>query len=637
MKKAIIFLILVILILPPIACSGTASGQDEAETSSAVISQTNSETISENSVREDIITDTDSIAEIDTMATIHLEDNSATIDGSGASIEDNVVTINSAGSYSISGTLDDGQIFVNVEDEGMVELVLNGVNITNSSGAPIYINSAETAVITLAAGTENTISDGAQYIFDDADTTEPDAAIFSNSDLVMNGDGSLTITANYKDGIASKDDLEILDGTITVSALADGIKGKDSVVIKDGVLTINAGSDGIQSTNAVDTEKGTVSIEGGTIIVIAGLDGIQAETNLAVSGGTIAITSGGGSANSSTAENQGNPGGERGMENNTDDTTVESTKGLKAGVDIIISGGMIQIDSFDDAVNSNNRVTINNGEILISSGDDGMHADAALEINDGTINITKSYEGLESAAITINGGTINLVASDDGINVAGGNDGSSMNGRSGQNNFADSGDYNLIINGGYIVIDAGGDGLDANGSIEMTDGKVIVYGPTNNGNGPLDYLGTFNISGGFIAAVGSSGMAQSLSTSSTQYSVLYNYSATQAGATLLHLESQDGEDILTLLPSKEYQSVLISSPDLKNGTTYNLYSGGSSSGINTDGLYAGGSYTSGSLVASFTISSIVTSEGTAGNMTGGGQGGRGGGPGGSGGMQPPAQ
>jgi len=190
-----------------------------------------------------------------------------------------------------------------------------------------------------------------------------------------------------------------------------------------------------------------------------------------------------------------------------------------------------------------------------------------------------------------------------------------------------SGDYSLSINGGYIFVDAIGDGLDINGPIDMTAGTVIINGPTSNGNGPVDYSGSFTISGGFLVAVGSSGMAMAPSETSTQYAVMQNFSSPVSGGTIIHLESEDGEDILTFIPTKAYQSVLVSTPELANGVNYLLYTGGSTTGTLTDGLYSSGTYTAGNQIASFTISSIITGAGALGGFPGGG-----GGPGG--GTQP---
>jgi hypothetical protein len=162
--------------------------------------------------------------------------------------------------------------------------------------------------------------------------------------------------------------------------------------------------------------------------------------------------------------------------------------------------------------------------------------------------------------------------------------------------------------------------MDINGPIDMTGGVVIVNGPTFHGNGPLDYYGAFEITGGFLVAVGSSGMAQAPSTSSTQYSVMHTFPSPQAAGTMIHIETKDGEEILTFVPTKAYQSVVLSSPKLKNGSTYKVYSGGSSTGTVTDGLYSGGTYTVGAQVTSFTISSMVTGAGSPrGGFFGGGR------------------
>ena len=246
----------------------------------------------------------------------------------------------------------------------------------------------------------------------------------------------------------------------------------------------------------------------------------------------------------------------------------------------------------------------------MASADDAVHSDDTLVINSGNLTITRSYEGLESGIIIINDGTIHLVSSDDGINVTSGDVG-------GGESVA-AGKY-FEINGGTIVMNAGGDGLDSNGSGTMNGGVVIVSGPTDSRNGSIDVNGTLVINGGFLAATGSSGMAQNASADSTQYTVLETLSSVQAAGTLIHIESEAGDEILTLAPAKEYQTIVISSPELENGTTYNVTIGGSATGTETDGLYPDGTYTPGTQVSSFTITSIITGESA--QMGGGNRGG----------------
>lgn len=571
---------------------------------------------------------------IQDMVEIELTGDTMTVQGEGAIVDLNSLVITQPGSYEISGTLADGQIIVNSSSQGTVTLYLNSTNITNSSGAAIYVIDAGEVVLEMAEGSQNTLTDGEIYLSTDTDNEGQDAAIYSVSDLTIKGGGSLTVNANYQNGIHSKNDILIESGTILVNAIADGIKGNDSVEILDGTLTVSAGSDGIQSSNDSDPEKGTISIQGGTLRITAGLDGIQAATNLSISAGDITIVSGGGSVNSSTQAGWGLPGGDMRNIDQTDNSSsaiIESMKGLKAGSAITIENGTIQIDSADDALNSNDSLTVNGGSIQITAGDDGLHANSTLTINEGTLEIQKSYEGIESSQVMINGGVIRVVSSDDGINVAGGNDDSAANGRPGQNEFSLNTDSKLVITGGNLVVDADGDGLDANGSIEMSGGQVIVNGPTNDGNGAVDYLGTFKISGGFILAAGSSGMAQSASDSSTQYSLLYNFDQEMSADTLIHIINQNGEEVLTFAPAKNYQSILFSSAALVDGMTYTLFSGGSASGEGVNGLYVNSTYTGGTQLTSFTLTDRVTRLGSTGNTMHGGKGGPGGG---RGGMQP---
>ena len=308
------------------------------------------------------------------------------------------------------------------------------------------------------------------------------------------------MTGNFNDGIASKDGLVIASGTIAVTAADDGIRGKDYLVVRDGRITVNAKGDGLKSDDAEDATKGYIAIENGALKITAGGDAIQAETDVVVAGGTLTLSSGGG------------------YKARVDENT--SAKGIKGVASVVIDGGTFAIDAADDAIHSNDRIVINGGKFVMATGDDGIHADATLKINGGDIRITNSYEGIESAVITINGGDIHLVSSDDGLNVAGGSEGSGMGqppapggrpgrpGGPGQDAFTYTGKQYLYINGGYVAIEAGGDGVDVNGAITMTDGVVIVNGPIQQMNSALDYDAFFNISGGFVVAAGSAGMAQ---------------------------------------------------------------------------------------------------------------------------------
>jgi len=598
MKSFVALLLALPLVLALTACSAAPANLDEVTVVAQPTSEPTSTVVSSELDPKPTLTplvvkydsdDLDTSSSRSDLSYIKLEGDSVSLDGSGVTIDGSLVTITSAGTYDIRGTLDDGQIVVDTEDEETIVLVLNGAQITSSTSAPIYVLNAAKTVITLADGTDNSVTDGASYLFEDPETDEPNAAIFSKDDLTINGTGSLTVHASYNHGIVSKDDLKIVGGSITIHAANDGIKGRDSIAVKDGTIAIQAGGDGMQANNEQDADQGTILIQGGRLDITAGLDGIQAATRLEIGGGTITISSGGGS-------------GSYGPE--------ESAKGLKAGVDVTITNGTFDIDASDDAIHSNDSLTINGGEFHLATRDDGIHSDATLVINGGVLDVVQSYEGIESAVITINDGTLHLKSSDDGINVVGDNDGAfgdgpPMNRRVRPDEFATGNRY-LYINGGTIAIDADGDGLDINGSVHMTQGTLIVHGPTGNMNGALDYNGTFTMTGGFLVAAGSAGMAQAPDTSSTQYVVMHTFSSPQAAGTLVHLETQSGENVLTFAPNKTYQSVVFSSPELEYGATYHVFSGGKSTGTVTDGLYSGGTYAAGARETSLTLSSIVT-------------------------------
>jgi hypothetical protein len=560
---------------------------------------------------------------------ITLQGNTIAAAGAGAAAQGSVLNITAGGTYVLSGTLTDGQIVVDAGKDDVVRLVLNGASINCSDGAAIYAKHAKKTILVLAQGSNNTVRDGTDYTLA-AGEDEPDAAIFSQDSLTINGAGSLTVNGQYNHGIATKDDLVITGGNITIIAAGDGLRGRDSIAVNGGAINIEAGGDGLQANNDEAADKGWISLDGGVFNITAGEDGIQAETRLQVTEGKVTLTTGGGSVNTSTSES-GDPRPGWGQWQTTAAGTASaedtaSAKGLKAS-GILISGGLIDIDSSDDAVHSNGEILIKEGVLTLSSGDDGIHADSALTIDGGDILISQSYEGLESAAITMNGGTVRLTAKDDGFNAAGGNDGSSLGGRPGENSFKSDSAYFIRITGGYISINAGGDGIDSNGALYFNGGAVLVSGPTNNGNGPMDYNGSCEVTGGTLAIAGSSGMAQSPGASSSQNSITVIYSATQAAGKLAALTDESGKTVLAFAPTKAYQSIVFSSPLLEKGKTYTLISGGSCSGQLTDGLYTGGACSGGAELTGVTISGTVTriaDDGSAVTVGTGGMGGPGG-------------
>lgn len=518
-----------------------------------------------------------------------LNETSISVTAAGASASGSKLTITSAGTYKLTGTLTNGQVVINTNEKTPVRLILDNASITCSAGAPIYVVSAVKVIIVLADNSINKVTDGATYVLASG-SDEPNAAIFSTSNLSFCGNGTLTVTGKYNDGIASKDGLIIKSGNFNITSADDGIRGKDYLVIRSGNFTINASGDGIISDNADNKTKGFISIDSGTFSITSGGDGMAAETDVLIADGTFLLVSGGGSSGKTSQS--------------------VSSKGIKGLVAVTIDKGTFSISSADDAIHSNSKVIINSGSFTLSTGDDGIHSDESLTLNGGDVTISKAYEGLESRNIFIKGSIISIRTSDDGINGAGGSMLSTQYGP------ASSG--NLTIDGGYIYINADGDGLDINGAISMTGGSLIVNGPTNSANGAIDYDSSFKMTGGYLLAAGSAGMAMTTSSSSSQCALLINFTSALQAGTLVRIQTSAGDEIMTFNPVKTYQSVAFSSSKLTKGISYDVYTGGSYSGSVKDGLYTGGNYTAGNKYTTFTITGITTTIGSTGGMGGGG-------------------
>lgn len=306
--------------------------------------------------------DDDQYSAVENFETIQLNGTKAEFDASAAVIfDDNTLTIKAGGTYVISGSLDNGQISIDSEDKKTVRLVLNGVEINSADTSVINVMNAEKTVISLEEGTENVLSDGEEYVFEDSDTDEPNAAIFSKDDLTINGSGRLVVNGNYNNGITSKDELKITGGDIQINAVDDGLMGRDLVAIKDGAIAIEAGGDGIKSSNDEDATKGTIAIEGGEFSIVSGNDGIQSTASVYITDGAYTIAAGGGSPET-IATSEGMMRAPQEEAETVDETASDSAKGIKAVTNLAVSGGTFAIDSLDDAVHSDGDVAISGGE-----------------------------------------------------------------------------------------------------------------------------------------------------------------------------------------------------------------------------------------------------------------------------------
>lgn len=624
MKKVLFTLISAALMISFSACS--MSGESSTATNDTAVTASNTST--DNNTEATDLTDgnydlsfskrdCDPSYDESSAVKVSFSENSASASSDSVSISGGEVTIKSEGTYIISGTCKDGSIVIDAADNDKIQLVFNGLNLTSSQSA-VVVKNADKVFITLADGSKNTISDGSSYT-ETIDDTNVDSAIFSKCDLTLNGSGTLNVNGNYKHGIVSKDDLVITSGTVNVTSKNCGIDGKDCVKIKDGTITVNSGTDAIRSSNTEKTDtKGFVYISGGNFSLETTNDGIQAASLLRIDGGDFSVATGGGSSNGKThSDSMG-----RGMEmfsSSSDSEDSESAKAIKSADVIKINGGSFTINSSDDAFHSNNEIIISDGTLDIKTGDDGVHADSTLNVDGGTINITESYEGLEAGDIVINDGTISIISSDDGLNAAGGSDGNVEQGA-----FNENSNKSLTINGGYITVNASGDGLDSNGSLTITGGVTLVSGPTDDGNGAIDYDGSAKMTGGVLVALGSSGMAQSV-TYDGQCTIMTDIDS-QSGDTQFALTDSDGNVIASFKPSKEYSNAVISSPSIKSGETYKIVCGGTISGADSNGYANNGTVSGGTEVTSITMDSDNYSSG-GGQMSGpGGQ--MGGGPGG---------
>lgn len=527
--------------------------------------------------------------------TIELNGDSASASSDSVKISGTTITITEDATHIITGTLNDGQIIVQADDSAKLQLVFNGVNIHSETSAALYILSADKVFVTLAEGTENTLSNGGA--FEAIDDNNIDGAVFSKQDLTFNGSGALTVTSPAGHGIVCKDDLVFTGGTYTITSASHGLDANDSVRTDGADITIDAGKDGIHCENSDDASLGFIYIASGMLTIEAEGDGIDAGAYLRIEGGTIGLLVGGGYENGTSQSSgsyggfmgggrPGGPGQSSSSSSSSDDST--SMKGLKAANGIVINGGVIFVDSADDAIHSDTDIEINGGTLELATGDDGVHAEQTLTITNCTMSISQCYEGLEALDIDVRDGDFTIKASDDGLNAAGGTDSSgTTGGRDGMfgggggfggGGFGSSTGGSIEISGGNFSIYSGGDGLDSNGSLLISGGYVYVTNYTSGDVSVLDAETSAEITGGTFIGLGISTMMAMTFTSAEQ-GVIACTCGSQAAGSQLTITDSDGKEILSMTTEYSTCLLIISTPEVVSGESYHISIGSISGSI----------------------------------------------------------
>ena len=411
---------------------------------------------------------------------ILLQGTTATVSGDGVTVNGSTVEITKAGTYIVEGTASKVQLKVAAGKQDEVQIVFKNATLKNTE-APLLVDTAKKVILTVADGTKNEVADES--------TSTVKGAIYSDSDLTINGKGSLTVTGAASNAIKSKDGIRIVDATVTTTAKKHGVAANDFVNVSGATLNLSADEDGIHSDNEDDVLLGNVYL-------------------------------------------------------------------------------------------TNTNITVN-------AGDDGINASNTMLIDEGaTIDVQKSVEGLEARLIHQVGGTITVKSSDDGLNAKDWTLESSEAQRPGQQtktvkaeaanakNLDQAGDVKIVIDGGTLTVDAEGDGLDANGSIEINGGTVVVNGPTSGANAALDYDNNAKLNGGTVLFVDNGGMTMGFGSDSSQAFLMASVQGT-AGTTVEVVDSS-GKTVASLKASKAFSTVLISSPEIKEGEKYTIKVGSNS-------------------------------------------------------------
>ncbi len=581
-------------------------------------------------------TDTDSAAN-DVAGKLDMAELSADVnDDNARQVPNGDYVFTESGSYALSGAY--GALTIGA-NELKLHLFLNGASFTSLT----YGTSEEgddfkktQLTITLAEGTTNTVQ------------CSKGNAIHIKGSVDVNGKGNLTVNCTGKNAVKVSKALRIADAVLELSAANHAVSAL-SIAAADCTLNVNeAGKDGLNAecddeTTAFTADEGFVALRNVNYVCNCSGDGIQADTIVYIDGGSYDIITNGEFVSDSpenraeydlTADDFRYIKSGSGYQKVASDyfgqgvmyALKQGCKGVKAGeieypdpdnadreitvtegnYCVVINGGVLNINSTDDAIHSNSgNLIVNGGEITVTTLDDGLTADGLAKITDGSVTVAESYEGLEGGNVEISGGKVFLVASDDGINAA-------------------SDDANvrehILISGGEVVVNAQGDGIDSNGSVELSGGTVVVYGPAGNGDGGLDSETGIYVNGGTLLVLASRGMTELPVGDSKQLVLAYGQNGSVAAGTVVSILDGDGNKLIEVEAAKAFQTVIFSSCELAKGSAYSIYA----DEVKLTEIKLTSQVTSGGI-----------SGGFGGNPDGWQPGGPGGGPGRPGGGMPP--
>lgn len=653
--------------------SGTDSGSSTAQTTTLDDNDTAEAAVGQSlsaiqSGEAGVTTDEDDLCDnYDAFdAEITLEDDNTKVKGNtkAVSVKDNCITISAGGTYRLSGKLTKGQVLVTGSEK--VKLYLDGVEITSPSGPALVCKNEKRTILSLAKGSQNTLTDSA----DNADTeingcNVSACALFAQDKLTINGSGSLTVTGSSVDGIVCKDDLKLVNGTITVEAAQDGVKGKDCVAMFGADLNVTAGNDGIKSTESNDDTKGFLQLEQGSAKVQAGGDCLQAEMLVWIADGTYHLTSSGTAVNTETGE-------------------ANSSKGIHCGGDVEIAGGKLTIDAAEDGVNCTGSLELQAGEVDVTSAEDGIQADGDLTVSGGAVTITttgtvaasaqddfqpnnfgggnfggngnippdnadnrqnaaasdasaipaaamqstadsSTDAGASAAAamttaaedatskgikcggnLTMSGGSCTIDSTDHAVHAAGTAvfSGTTLEITSDNKGISSHGD--LEISGGDITIHSCTEGVESKAEMTISGGNVRILDASDDGlntGGSDSGSYAMTITGGTLLALSSKGMMEY-----PESGCLIATNCNAAAGEQISIVDKNGTVLATLQSPKAVSDVIYGIGD-SDSADYTIVTGGTYDGtLNEDGYGEGGSVSGGT---------EVTANGGTGSMNGG--------------------